>query len=244
MGSFGGHKGSVVIRLGREGLGPARLRGCGQPQRAPLGVLADGPPLDGMHHASAQHLHPGQHRREILHGKVGHREGVSRTASARVDPPRAERSTGTASPPLPCARGSSGAPSRPPQKRSARSGSSAGNSIKAGLDRAIGTTLRQPAGLDDPDPGHVRPRRNAATRPLGSTELRLSEQPLDQIEVLDQLRMARNSSRTRSRASRPTEPARSTARCVFAGAGWVRVGACDSAAERCPWRRSHFGSCS
>jgi hypothetical protein len=159
-------------------------------------------------------------------------------------PPRAERSTGTASPPLPCARGSSGAPSRPPQKRSARSGSSAGNSIKAGLDRAIGTTLRQPAGLDDPDPGRVRPRRNAATRPLGSTELRLSEQPLDQIEVLDQLRMARNSSRTRSQASRPTEPARSTARCVFAGAGWVRVGACDSAAERCPWRRSHFGSCS
>jgi hypothetical protein len=86
VGSFGGHKGSVVIRLGREGLGPARLRGCGQPQRAPLGVLADGPPLGGMHHASAQRLHPGQYRREILNGKVGHREGVSRTACARVDP--------------------------------------------------------------------------------------------------------------------------------------------------------------
>ena len=37
-----------------------------------------------MHHPSAQRLHPGQYRREILHGKVGQREGVSRTASSQL----------------------------------------------------------------------------------------------------------------------------------------------------------------
>ena len=100
-----------------------------QPERASLGVLTDRPYLPRVDHAPAERLDSLQRLGDIAHREVGQREGIAGPAPAGMDADRGGSRVRLPALALSIWRASSSTPRSSAQKRRARSGSSAGNSI-------------------------------------------------------------------------------------------------------------------
>ena len=102
----------------------------GQPERGSLGVSADRPVIPRMDDASTERLDPVQRLADVAHGEVGQRK-ESPGPRPRSCTPTVGRSERVCHPsPSPGSRACSSTPRSPAQKRRARAGSSAGNSIR------------------------------------------------------------------------------------------------------------------
>jgi hypothetical protein len=114
-----------------------RILGCSsQREWAALGIAADGPPRAGMDDRAAELADPLERSRQVADGEVGEGGGVPGTRPALMDPRRRPPTSISHPEPPSVGLGRSSTPSTPRQKRRARSGSSAGNSISgAGISR-------------------------------------------------------------------------------------------------------------
>ena len=113
----------------------------GQPEGGALGVLADRPSLPRVHHASPKRRHPLQRLSDVVDREIGQRK--------ESPGPRPRSCTPTVGPtvrvchpsPSPGSRTCSSTSSRPAQKRRARAGSSAGNSIRDSEEEDTARTI-------------------------------------------------------------------------------------------------------
>ena len=126
---------------GRRALSGGRRCG-GQGEGAALSVAADGPELARVDDRATELLDPLECRGQVANGEVG-REAVSPGPGPRSWTPRRRLSVSVSHPdPAAAGLGVSSTPRTPRQKRRARAGSSAGNSISgAGTDRSMAPSV-------------------------------------------------------------------------------------------------------